>query len=281
MQPRCARVRSLADRGWTLNDFNERRRARAERYRELAEKARAKSDSAFNGQRQILGHIPFGQPILVGHHSEHRHRRDLERADRLMRKAVEESKLAEVYEQRAQTIEASTVIFSDDPQAPDKLRAKIEHAERMQEAMKAGNRIVRNSKLNDDEKVRQLVALGLSQSSAYAALRPDFAGRVGFPDYALANNRANIRRMQARLSELAKPANEVDPIEGQGWRIKEHPDDNRIRIFFDAIPDQATRFYLKSHGWKWSPKAGSWQRHLNQNGRAAARQFVASTSKVL
>jgi hypothetical protein len=33
--------------------------------------------------------IPMGQPILVGHHSERRHRRDLERHDRNIRKAIE------------------------------------------------------------------------------------------------------------------------------------------------------------------------------------------------
>ncbi|WP_132290495.1 DUF3560 domain-containing protein [Kribbella sp. VKM Ac-2568] len=37
-------------------------------------------------RRQISDHIPLGQPILVGHHSERRHRRDIERMDRLMQR---------------------------------------------------------------------------------------------------------------------------------------------------------------------------------------------------
>src|SRR5690606_3126416 len=36
----------------------------------------------------ILEHIPFGQPILIGHHSEKRARKDVERIDHGMRKSV-------------------------------------------------------------------------------------------------------------------------------------------------------------------------------------------------
>ena len=38
--------------------------------------------------------IPFGQPILVGHHSERRHRRVIERADHAMRRSVENADMA-------------------------------------------------------------------------------------------------------------------------------------------------------------------------------------------
>ena len=46
--------------------------------------------------------IPFGQPILVGHHSERAHRKVLERADNAMRKGIEESKKADNYRARAE-----------------------------------------------------------------------------------------------------------------------------------------------------------------------------------
>ncbi len=48
--------------------------------------------------------IPMGQPILVGHHSEGRHRRDLERHDRDMRKAIEHGQNAGEAARRSESV---------------------------------------------------------------------------------------------------------------------------------------------------------------------------------
>jgi hypothetical protein len=73
----------------------ERLEARQERHEQVAERASAASDGAWERSRQIASFIPLGQPVLVGHHSERRHRRDIERMDRLDRKAIEDGKAAE------------------------------------------------------------------------------------------------------------------------------------------------------------------------------------------
>ena len=46
----------------------------------------------------------MGQPILVGHHSEGRHRRDLKRIDNNMRKSVEESEKVDYFQSRVSTL---------------------------------------------------------------------------------------------------------------------------------------------------------------------------------
>ena len=74
---------------------------RAERYSARAEKAENRSEAAHEQFRALLDPIPFGQPILVGHHSERRHRRTLEKADNAMRKACEEADKAKYYKGRA------------------------------------------------------------------------------------------------------------------------------------------------------------------------------------
>lgn len=81
----------------------ERAEERAERFETAAEKAEQRSTGAYNRAHEIGLHIPFGQPILVGHHSEKRHRSDINKIDNAMRTSVEESKKAEYYEDRAQT----------------------------------------------------------------------------------------------------------------------------------------------------------------------------------
>ena len=51
-------------------------------------------------------------------------------------------------------------------------------------------------------------------------------------------------------------------------------EDNRLRIYFDEKPDEAVRLELKSNGFKWSPKAGAWQRQLTANAFHAADRIA-------
>ncbi len=84
-------------------DYSEER---AEHYEERADKAEARRAVAHQKADTIAGMIPFGQPILVGHHSERRHRRDLDRIDRNMRTAIEEGTKAEHLRDRAEASRA-------------------------------------------------------------------------------------------------------------------------------------------------------------------------------
>jgi hypothetical protein len=82
---------------------NQKARAaeRAERFQDRAEAAVERSDAAHEKFRALLSPIPMGQPILVGHHSEQRHRKALERADNALGQAVEEADKAKYYKRRA------------------------------------------------------------------------------------------------------------------------------------------------------------------------------------
>jgi Domain of unknown function (DUF3560) len=57
-----------------MNDFEFKRQQKTERFRELAEKHESISTGRHLAAREQLQMIPPGQPILVGHHSEKRHR---------------------------------------------------------------------------------------------------------------------------------------------------------------------------------------------------------------
>ncbi|MFC4637016.1 DUF3560 domain-containing protein [Deinococcus hohokamensis] len=70
--------------------------------------ARAVAATGRSNQRAaaaMQGLPPGGEPIKVGHHSERRHRRAIERSDQHMRKAVEESDKAAYWRSRAQGTE--------------------------------------------------------------------------------------------------------------------------------------------------------------------------------
>ena len=66
----------------------QRAKERAERFENYSESRAKDAEQAHKQVTSILEHIPFGQPILVGHHSEKRARKDVERIDNGMRKSV-------------------------------------------------------------------------------------------------------------------------------------------------------------------------------------------------
>lgn len=90
---------SIDDEPSTLE---ERAEARADRFEGYVDSAKQDSADGYATFKGIHSCIPFGQPILVGHHSERRHRRDLERADNGMRKAIEADKRAGYWASRAE-----------------------------------------------------------------------------------------------------------------------------------------------------------------------------------
>lgn len=66
----------------------ERAEERADRFGDYSDKRAVDADRAHAGVEAICEHIPAGQPILVGHHSERRARKDAERIEQGMRRAV-------------------------------------------------------------------------------------------------------------------------------------------------------------------------------------------------
>ena len=66
----------------------DRAEVRAERFEGYSERREDEAEAARQAVAALTDHIPLGQPILVGHHSERRARRDAERIENGLRKAV-------------------------------------------------------------------------------------------------------------------------------------------------------------------------------------------------
>ncbi|MFH9735835.1 DUF3560 domain-containing protein [Streptomyces sp. NPDC017260] len=79
---------------------------RAERYADRSGRAAASSQSARDASDRIGERFWMGQPILVGHHSEGRARRDQERMNNAMRKSIAEGERAGYWASRAAAAEA-------------------------------------------------------------------------------------------------------------------------------------------------------------------------------
>lgn len=259
-----------------MNHYEEKQEAKRQRYLDLADRNEAKSASAMSASHNATAGIPFGQPILVGHHSEKRHRAALNRSDNTMRRSIEADDKAAYYRGKAAGV-GKAGISSDDPEAVTKLQAKIDAAEKRQAMMKATNKIVR-SKATDDKKIQRLCAALNSQHARVAPLlEPDFCGRVGFPGYELTNNNANIRRMKQRIKTLkSAPTETTEENHENGVSIVQNVEENRVQIIFPGKPSAEVRAILKSHGFRWSRYNGAWQRHLNNAGTYAAESVLTA-----
>lgn len=79
----------------------DRAEQRAERFEDYGESRLADAKAARSAVDRISDGIPLGQPILVGHHSEKHARKDAERIENGMRKAVQMWDTANYWKQRA------------------------------------------------------------------------------------------------------------------------------------------------------------------------------------
>lgn len=239
-----------------MNNYEQRKQAKIERYNELANKAEARSNERYEASKVGQNVIPFGQPILIGHHSERKHRRLIERNNNNMRKSIEESNKSEYYKHKAETLAHSNIISSDDPQAIEKLEKKLASLTKHQEIMKWANKILRSKKTSIKEKQKELLV----------RLSADIVGVFtkdceGFRSYELTNNNANIKRIQLRikkLKELVSTKPQADKQIGD-IRVVENIEINRVQVFFPGKPEQEMRTKLKRNGFRWAPSNGCWQ----------------------
>lgn len=170
-------------------------------------------------------------------------------------------------------------ISSADPQAVEKLEAKLATLEKHQEMMKAANAAIR---MKDPAKGdAKLAELGYTPEDIAKLRAPDFCGRIGYPAYELQNNNANIRRIRGRIAELKKRTeNTPEGWEFDGGRVVVNTAENRLQIIFDGKPDADIRTELKGEGFRWAPSQGAWQRQLTDNAMRAARRLKCIAPQV-
>lgn len=226
-------------------NYQEERAEKLERSRQLATKLAAESERMSEKGWEALSQIPFGQPILVGHHSERSDRAYRSRAVGMIDRAVEVGRLAEEQTRKAEAIESNNAISSDDPEAVEKLTAKIA---RMEE----------------------------SHAKAKEAAKAMRARGEYVPAYILTNSNANIRRVKERLAQLValRSQGTNEDIKGEGFSFTEDASDNRVLLTFKERQTDAVTALVKSHGFKWSPRRSCWCRQITPNARYAAKRLA-------
>lgn len=274
--------------------FEERKEMRAERRAKRAEKLMAEAEGSRKVFDRIHDAIPFGQPILVGHHSERRHRRDLKRASSHFDRWMQLSQRARELGARSE----SDAIRSDDPDALAKLQVELDIAKVERELEKNANAQVRKlgrraelaqpgKKLGIPEWLRIIDALEdvpdpmkqkLRSYATFATWRsPQFgnhtAARIKYLEERIAtlNHRAKV---EARTEERSLKGT----VDGMEFTAEENRAVQRVQIVFTGKPSEVVRGRLKRLGFKWAPSQGAWQRLLTPAAWASAESFARDAS---
>ena len=232
--------------------YEQKQMAKLERYQELASKNKQESINSWESSNKMLEVIPFGQPILVGHHSESAHRNLIKRSWAKMDKSVELSNKAEYYENKVQNILSPRAISSDDENAIDKLNEKLKDLESKREKYKEYNKKAR------EDKTEQL------------------------PSYVLSNLSQNIASVKKRIEKVTELKSNKDSEELiNGVTLKVNTTDNRVQLLFNSIPSTEVRDKLKSNGFRWSPYNKAWQRQISRWAYDIAKEIAGEYNEMV
>lgn len=257
-----------------MNHYEQRQEEKREGLRAAAARRRETSSQLETEGRKALEAIPFGQPILVGHHSERGDRAYRGRAIGKIDKAYKLGSEANELEARADRIGTGGV-SSDDPEAVAKLTGKLEELKKAHEQMLAVNKAYKAFLVEP----KSLETSGLPErlQNIVRTYVPRYSWeKQPFVRFQLTNSSANIRRIQKRIEELRAKATApaFGPFSGPGWLCEVLPEDNRVAFKFREIPSPELRSELKHRAFKWSPTRGLWVRQDTGTARFAAQQVV-------
>lgn len=249
-------------------DYEARRQARIDRLRAAEGRARERSDAEYKRSHDLVKDIPLGQPNIIGRPGLPNLRAKSMRA---MDRSLEQDRKAEYYAGRAEAAENNTAISSDDPDAIEKLEAKIAELESQQQRMKAINKYYRKHK----------TCVGFEGLSDKEAKKLDKQKEAGYPwetapypSYELSSVNRKIKDAKARIEKLRKiDAMPAEIIEFGHGEIESDPETNRIIIRFDERQGEDMVTALKSNGFRWTPSMTAWTRQRNQNALRAAKRI--------
>lgn len=176
-------------------------------------------------------------------------------------------------------------VRSGDPAALQRIASRIEDLALSIDRMKRANVIIHRmekDQTSETEILAQVISeTGMTEDKASrGGILAPWQSRRGF---CTTNTRAELCRMQSRLTSLAAMKKRGDSAEegeteAGAMTVKENTELARIQLLFPGKPDELTRRTLKSHGFRWSPSQGAWQRNFNEAGRYAAKSVLKSIS---
>ena len=276
-----------------MNEYQQRIEEKREKMLARADRLEAQATHLDKRARQ-MSNCMNGQPILVGHHSEKRHRRDIKRRDGWDRKSIECYNEAKELRRRAGGL-GEHGIASEDPEAVLKLRDKIAQLEEDQARRKELNKTWRTAGKPRPGETREsneawaewVKTTGLGPGGqAQLARGFEHYQNAPFPNWQLSNANANLRRYRQRLEALQREAQRepTDDVELEHFTVSENTEEGRLQVFFPARTTREEHKMMRTAGFVFSRRNGCYQRKLNngaRHGATWAHQLISEHRKAV
>jgi hypothetical protein len=252
-----------------MNAHEQKQEARRERLERAAARAEAAASDAFKRARAAVAGIPFGQPILVDHHSAPRHRAALKRQDSAMRRGSELTKLAKQLRDAANGV-GTAGISSDDPEAVEKLTEKGSDLEQRRDDMKKANAYYKAHGTLEGCDIPASV-----RASGESVLRHQAYYGKPFPPYALQNIGARIRDAAKRAEKIERQRERTTTTEQAGAAtITDDAEQGRVLLKFPARLSTEHYKLVRSRGFVWSPSRDAFVRMSSTAALYHARELA-------
>ena len=274
---KTAEYKEYVDRAYDLADeIAEEKPDCSERVYHMADKYSRKMAEYFNKDFRIGCMCPSIMISGAGNFPISKKEKQIQSWER-NRKFFDE--IQQILDKMKTILYGSDMIMSGDENAVEKLEEKLENLKETQQKMKSANRAIR---MKDIDKGNSLLKdLGFTEEQIKDLRTPDYCGRLGYPDYALRNNNANIHRIEIRLKNLKSVKEKgTTETENQFFKVIENTELMRLQLIFDGKPEQKVRDILKKNGFKWAPSQSAWQRQLTSNSQFALERVIEQLNEL-
>lgn len=200
-----------------------------------------------NGSRHVSQMISG-----AGNYNMRKHEKFISREGKLWEEYHE---LKDISDKISKIVNSDKIIKSNDKDALEKLREKLQLAEEEHKNYKDYNTKARKE------------------------------NKEVYPTYVLQNSNQRIKNIKDRISylekleELKQTKGNIE-IEINGIKIIDNVEANRLQIVFNYKPDADIRAELKRHGFRWSGSNGAWQRFRSQEAERIAKQIVSELEQI-
>lgn len=290
------------------DNYQKKQEGRIEYYQDKAEKKKEEANKLLETARKMGEAIPFGQPILIGHHSEQRDRNYRDKIDNKYRKGYETLETSNYYNDKAKSAQLNHAIRTDDPEAIKKLKDKLIEIDKQILEVKEHNKkckgVIKLSVFGGYANGDHISNTNGSYQT-YAIIKPDKTiewqmkkiskevkdriesyiktGKLENPEltdenkkiesYVLAGYSAEKGRIKKRIEQI-ETLEKLPDVDETINNIKIYTDEGRVKIDFGFKPSEEIRTQLKQSGFRWSPFNQTWQAYIHQYTIDKAKEII-------